>query len=423
MTLAATPAFKPIAKQEVLDKYRELQQRIAAWDDSREPSLFVQWNGQTVKTISKDLEEAFAELALFLNTDKFQESAWRVVFALDKFVDAVFEWARNINSDTRKNSPQGSPEMWSAWQMIERSLIEPRFGKVESIRQLIAERVERPQICRMYGFVDEYDRPDITKLEEEIESPGKHTTGWEHPDAVRYRNEMHERWQQRSFDLQRGNREQEIESAFSDEPASASWVEPGEAPEHVAELLSLPGITIGQVARMKNMTPEEVRQIAIDLRIPVDAGIMAEIAQLNMDNAVDRREVTANPEGVREKIDRGTVLQSSKVNTYKDLGRLEVRVLAMADDGVTPGKIVLAMREEMPDLTYERVSRIIAHKDAIVEEKSKVVVESRRAYKQRPGRSPQGRQGASEGQSGTTIRTPEGDEPALTQLESDIDQL
>ncbi len=105
--------------------------------------------------------------------------------ALAKFRDRVR--ATELEELTEHNP---GDNFWIAVERIEKLLEAPPERAVllplEPIADLLALKppTPEPQICQMYGFIDEHNRPEIWKLREEIKKPGTHTDpakGWKDP--------------------------------------------------------------------------------------------------------------------------------------------------------------------------------------------------------------------------------------------------
>jgi hypothetical protein len=86
--------------------------------------------------------------------------------------------------------------VWSALDAVEaaqRTLKAPPPKRLETVAELMAQRVPERQICLMYGWLDDEKRPLWHMIGEEIAEPGKHTAG-HIPPLERGRREQLAAW-------------------------------------------------------------------------------------------------------------------------------------------------------------------------------------------------------------------------------------
>lgn len=70
-----------------------------------------------------------------------------------------------------------SPDLWQVWEHLESVFFQsktPKLKRVETLQELLDQKVGREQICKILGFVDDTGAVDLQKLHEEIAQPGRH---------------------------------------------------------------------------------------------------------------------------------------------------------------------------------------------------------------------------------------------------------
>ena len=185
-------------------------------------------------------------------------------------------------------------------------------------------------------------------MQEELKKPGTHINkDWVHPDIKRRRRLSAEAWAKRDIDLS------DVTTSLNPpkEAPQANWRDPDPAPEPIEELLRIPHITIDQIAKMKKITPDAVRAAAVDLRIPMDAGIAAAIAQASTE---------AQFRDAYAKTDLATSGMVSQYAEYELIDNLDDRIAVMLDDQVPMVVMYNMARKLDPSMSYEQLKLQIA---------------------------------------------------------------
>lgn len=204
-----------------------------------------------VKGEMTQLNEAF-ELATTDMLDVFQDGTIPgdlrdLNHRVDQFREQWQAWVE-LNS-RRAVSPIPGNGFWHAFEAVRaaREAARPKARPtLESIKSLKEQKVSDRQICKIYGWLDPGGNPEIWKVQEELDDPGRHSTkiaGWL-PPHERKRQESNDR-QQRILDRIRADREAKLARA-----AAA-------APEDFQELVES-GVSARQIAKMKHLTVDEV---------------------------------------------------------------------------------------------------------------------------------------------------------------------
>lgn len=97
---------------------------------------------------------------------------------MDKLADKLAAYDR---LDPQPNDP--GEGFWAAFEGVLSVMQAParRLATLESIEDLTAQKVPDTQICKIYGFIDQWDRPRMDLLAKERAKPGSVTLS---PDGV-----------------------------------------------------------------------------------------------------------------------------------------------------------------------------------------------------------------------------------------------
>ena len=330
-------------KSEVLSIWKEFCRRVDDWGTDKQP-VMVAWSGgvsRSLETLEPDLAWLMEE---FQGGQVFEPQAWETVLAIDEFLRQVVDWAERVKNDWQATDPGGEKALWDAFQEVARSAEENLPSKIETVAQLLSlPNMSVQQVARMYGWFDELGNPDTTKVEEEKLEPGKHTHGWVNPAKKARESRVEAQWVKRceefgGWDTNVFKPEREAEANRIEAPAQ----------ESVEELLSLPGMTFEQCARMKQVTIDEVREAAKEIAL---ANPM--IAQMVSLDAINGR-MSVNHDMVSAR----NMLAAAVIDSYPELDTVE-RIYAMADDGIRPGRILAALRATHCVLDYDQVIDVL----------------------------------------------------------------
>lgn len=331
-----------IPKSEVLTKWAAFEKIVTDWEQSQSADLFLMFKGRSTKAISEAIVQGFAEVANFIDTDNFAPEAWQTVLAIDEVFDAFDAWGRQMENHPDDADPHGSRELWFKYHSVREAAKPVVYNNIESVHQLAAMPHMPPaQIAKIYGWYDELNNPDVGKVAEELEHPGKHTKNWVNPIIRRKNDELLAKWRTRTDRIEERKfsgpkkREQKVEEKRKMPPA----------PESVEELLKMPHMTVEQVALMKQISVDEVRELAAHARIAIDHHV-AEMM---------RNSSASKIPGLQKMVDSQTVASISSIYTYPELSTMEERIDAMLDDRIKPGMIAAALKESFPAISYQTV--------------------------------------------------------------------
>jgi hypothetical protein len=218
-----------------------------------------QWAESDAEVVTRAYEEALEDcFAAFRDGDMPGDCR-----ALQRDVETVErQWRRYQDQVLQSGDPRRLPDnaFNAAFEAMEtrwRGMEEPERKHLESIGDLLAQKVDERQICEIYGWMDpRTGQPQLWKLAEERAHPGKHTgpqSGFV-PPAERERQEQDRR-----------DREQlERVRARVREKAQAAVERP---PEPLEELVAQ-GLSLRQIAGMHHMTvdeaADEIRELGLE---------------------------------------------------------------------------------------------------------------------------------------------------------------
>lgn len=320
----------------VLSAVNEIVQLTAKWEAADGPN--VNWRGGVRKCVPDKLATVWTKLFDEVATMDAESDAKPIVLAIDEFQDHVESWGESCTIDPDNTDPRGNVAMWSAWAaVVEASKIVPPPAP-EAIQTLEKNGVSDRQIAIIYGWKDASGEWNVNMVREERENPGTHydPSTWVHPSLIRRRLEIETQWESRSDRV--------------DQQVASQYVQRS-APETIEELIRQ-GVGSKQIAKMKNVDVESVKSLAADLRLPLDGQFVrratpeAKLEQMRTDEA-NRDAELAEAMNVESEL----------------LEAVLVRHLA----GKKPGEIAAELQTAgYPDLTYQRVGKLIAEAEANV---------------------------------------------------------
>lgn len=325
-----------------------LEEVVKDWESApRDQVAIVHWRGNDRRAVSVEIESAANELFELVNQadEEFENShdCHALVLAIDDFDDAFCKWAEACQRTPDRTDPGGGPEVWEPYNRMLAAREQRAYARPEPIGALLAQKVSHQQIAKIYGWRDPSGAPDLVKVQEEITSPGTHFKAdkWVHPALRRIIADVADRWAKREAKQQRPGRK----------PSAPEPKVQREAPESLDELI-YGGVNVLQIAKMKRITPDQVRERAADLGVPLDGSVLSAAAA-----RARRPSPTEDEEEISRKAEELRLLGA---NDHADLGdNKEARVLAIAADGREPRDIVKILANAFPGLTYQKVTRII----------------------------------------------------------------
>jgi hypothetical protein len=350
-----------LSRENVVAIWQKIEAAVSSWEESKTPVL-VEWEGGLSRSFEM-LEPAVVDLMESLQDDTvIDKSAWAVVLAIDVFIASTVEWAESVKINPRGSNPSGSKAVWDAFREVRPAMEDRLPERLESVASLLSLRNMTPQhVAVIYDWYDESGNPDVDRVEEERMAPGKHSSGQRNPAKVKKEKQIEERWRQRceqfgGYDPSVFDGDDSTERPENDQPP---------APESFEELLSYEGMTLDQVARMKQVSIEEVREHAREIAV-----MNADVAKM-MGAELASEKLTIDP----AKLARRVQIQAATMETYPELETNE-RVWSMSDDGWGVGRIAAGLRAHGVGVSYEDVLRYLSQKPEVVVEPRKQEAEA-----------------------------------------------
>lgn len=346
---------------ELFKAIRDFDGHLKKWHDATpesHPEAFPDKAVGSKIADEKIVNQALALINKTFNHD-FELDAYRAVLAIDVFRDRLFDWAGKVDQEGEEQDYYpDAREVWKFWDPVVEATKPIRHPLPEPIKELLnlEPPVSQAQICSMYGFLDDKGHPDHRMLEEEKREPGTHfdPKTWVGPTEKKEKERLGKLWEERKqssfegFDLDKPVEESNIDRS--------GWVKPEPASETIEELLRLPGMTDEQVAKMKGIEIEEVREYRTNL------------GQLNVENVTDAallHQITNDPKGTNKRYGQMLQAQANQIAGYPELTLIE-EIVALSSEGIPVGQIYRAIGDRR-GVDFASVNRIYTKRETILE--------------------------------------------------------
>lgn len=332
-----------LTRDQILAAVEKLEVVVGQWEQSRDESLMVYFRGNQVRQLSQAIEQAAMELFELCDTPAITRDAWPLVLEIDVLDGELEQFAERYAVAPDATDPHGPNSLWAAYQNVIKAKTPPRLHKIEPIQQLLAERVDRKNIAKIYGWRRPDGTPDLDKLQEEISHPGTHydPSTFVHPVDKRFWEAIEEKWFARvaSFEA-------------SEDGDSRKTKLNKEAPESLDDLI-LQGVNAKQIAKMKKIDVDEVQARAAELGMALDGSTVAYASYADAQRAA----ATKAQDGLQ------SALNIASLNIHRELGNDQPgRIAAMLADGVAPRIVVDALRPHFPTIRFQDVAMIISRR-------------------------------------------------------------
>lgn len=337
------------ARERILAAVEGLQEIIKFWDaecqnSKRYDTIF---KGRIVKMIPVEFDEALAEIETACQGDDIQLDTYELALACDSLIDQHRTWQADCvvsqaSGGQGNSNPNGSDDLWRAYNLVISKIKPYQRVKAESIESLRAEPKPVPyaQIAKIYGWLDENGNPDVNKVAEEIQQPGKHfdPKTWMHKNDKKYFEELAERWKNRQ-QVQKSN-------------IAAKNIPKPVAPESLDDLI-VEGVSAEQIAKMKKVSVDAVyeRASAMGVKVGVRAtGQAKPKVKTKSDHEAEENE--ASETAMQE-------IADAKVNTHPELKTIDKRIEACFLDGMEAKDIYRVFNKIKPGLSFASVEKVI----------------------------------------------------------------
>ena len=350
-----------VSSMEGIEKHRKDWLAIEQFHDASRPKAVVDpdmFGEDGTRYISQTLVSMVNELLRMVASDQIVEEAHEVVLELDRFRSAWIEWAAAVaqKSDSDRSdflSRPDAPVAWPHWERAMLSLIPKKYALPEGIDALLSEpEIRHNQIADIYGWVKEDGSPNVDMVKEEIRNPGTHydPKNWVSPEVNRRKKKIAKLWSDRIvLDIDPRH--------FSADPVvrNRSFAEPEVAAEPIHLLLQMEGMTVEQVASMKQISVEDVRiiQQSLGRANDYDSAIAIDPTLAN-----DSAAKVMSASELQARIDANVPTPKPKKRPSTNLADAVIVELE-ADPNITPAEISAKLIPSNVSATVEFVSHIV----------------------------------------------------------------
>lgn len=336
----AAESCRELSRDQIIAAVERLEAVVKAWEQSTDENLMVYFRGRPVRLLSSAVEQAAVDLFELCDTPAIEKAAWPLVLAIDAFDAEMSKFAERYAVAPDATDPQGGNALWAAYGNVLKAKTPPRPHKIEPIQQLLAEKVDRKIIAKIYGWRRPDGTPDLDKLQEEIDAPGTHydPTTFVHPKDKKFWDSIEEKWLAR------------LAAFEASESGHSRKNKPKKEAAETLDDLILQGINAKQIAKMKHIEVDEVHARAAELGVALDGSTLVYASYADAQRAAAKRQQAGLQEG----------LVLANVNTHRELGPdQEARIEAMLHDGIAPKTVVDALKPHFPHLRYQDVAMAI----------------------------------------------------------------
>lgn len=142
-----------------------------------------EWAASDVPYITEAWEEAMDDMAAVFSDGDLPGECRQMATHVNLLLGCWREWwDRNQRADLpRDKTPAPGPKFWGALSAVEDARDRARPQPVKRLESVASLKALQPpvgdqQICRIYGWRDEFGHWETWKIEEELAEPGKHST-------------------------------------------------------------------------------------------------------------------------------------------------------------------------------------------------------------------------------------------------------
>ena len=269
------------------------------------------------------------------------------------FGDHWHAW--QAESDRRGSSTvPPSDSCWKSWEAlvaIYRGVTEPVRRPIESVATLRSQQVPDRQICEIYGWMDARGCPEVWRVEEEMATPGKHTTGWVDP-VTRHRQEAAERQRTLTERVQQ-LRERKVARMSATPPESLADLIHQQVPVHqIAEMLRISQAEVISLCDAQNLP-----------RPPGDVSIQSTRGQYDaeLSEPAARQFDAQHAEGerVRAADARASMTAPSPIDADGNVLTLEQQIIQYHEQGFELADIARDLTTDTEKVTARKVAAVI----------------------------------------------------------------
>lgn len=235
-------------------QFEILAKAVAEWENSNDPKLFIDWRYDRVKGFSQALEVAF-ENFFDMTADAgctVVNEAKAMIVRIDVLFAEYGRFKQGIAEESPSCSPSGSDGLWQAFNRVAEVFKDHvQLPKPTSIKRLVEMEVSMQQIAAIYGWTFPDGSPDIQKVTEEIDEPGKHydPKTWVHPARLKRQAFIDKDWENREHPPRA-----QVFNVTATQP-NPNWVPPS------LEVMVQVGASAEQIAEVHKISIEKAAQL------------------------------------------------------------------------------------------------------------------------------------------------------------------
>lgn len=299
------------------------------------------YDNMLVKALGDEAVQALSVLTEMFFTTDIAKDAWQIALAVDRVRDELRRWIndRVAAGDGRTMpaivDPRGSADMWAAYRDM-LILATARRKQPPARAKVQRDNGSNPRsIAMALGWWRAPEEPDIERVMKELaakpEDEEYDPTTWVHPREAQKYKEIEAEWNARC---------ERLEGEITIAKAPRRRREP--AKETVEELAHLRGMTVRQIATLKNMTEQQVQVELAHLGMYLDASGLHEQRSSQM-------EKDSEAESLRE------------CDPHDECGPdVDARIIAMHQDGTRSKYISKKLTHCLGQtVSPQKVSRVI----------------------------------------------------------------
>lgn len=321
-----------VSREALVGLIDQLESTVHVWRDETSSAIARRpWLKNRPQPLSDSVEQVLESLFVACDTVDVEESAWPLVLAVDLLRE---EFVRYHEKEAAGAMAEPGIAFWTEYDAVLAARKPPERSQVETPQELVRQKVSFTQIAKMMGWKKEDGSPDITKLHEELLTPGRHFNPEDRPSRrdIAHHRRVAEDWRARCERWTAGKSPPAIENARTKKPVH----------ETVDELITQ-RVNAKQIAKMKGLTVAEVEERAEQLGVTLDP--MMPMTQVSV---ARKRE-----DGLRRQ------MQVAHLNTHAELGLdRDARIAAMLRDGVSLSDIRDSLCNAFPTLTLGDVEDV-----------------------------------------------------------------
>lgn len=331
-----------LTKQVAVEAVLKCDEIVRAWERWPPPEDQKMLYGDTkFKILGDEVVSALYDCCEAFFTTDIEPGAWLIAMQADKVRSELRRWIQERKMDSLRQdgqsttNPRGTDEMWAAYNAMVLEAKRPQKEPPPSAKVQRESGANERAIAMALGWKNQYGEWDLTKVRKELrckpEDEEYDPDNWVHPRELEKAKLIEPEWKARC---------EQVREELSILKAPRRERVPDKTPTE--DLARLPGMTVGQIAKMK-MVPE--------------TAIRSELAHLGLVlDGTGLHENQPKKKGPAEENDR-----LKQFDPHDELGEdIGQRILAMSEDGVKPRNIAKRLTQRLAmTITHQKVVHVL----------------------------------------------------------------